>query len=333
MSRIYLIDDRIFNECTEAKQQSQGKTPFWRTKFEKFKSEGYNFKDAEDLRDLYRKKCKQLGIKFDFTAMEDKANINRMPLPRIAVVDIETLPGECYYFDIWNQNIGIEQIIEDICILGWSGKYLNESEIFSDILTPKEALARDTKRVTESAWKFLKDSNIIVGHNILQFDQKHLNTEFLMHDMNPLKFTVVDTLAVAKQNMKFTSNKLKFINQKLGIRQKKENEGFALWKECAKGNPEALKNMKDYNEGDVFSTEELFYKFRPYIRNINVALYNEILTPQCPVCGSTNLVEEGYYYTPAGKWTSIRCGQCKAVSRGKDNLLSKEKRKSLRINS
>ena len=91
--------------------------------------------------------------------------------------------------------------------------------------------------------------------------------------------------------------------------------------------------MLEYNIGDIYSTEELFYKVRPYVRNFNVALYNETLTNQCPVCGSTDLKSEGFYYTPAGKWESVRCQECKCISRKKQNLFDKHKKRSLLINS
>jgi hypothetical protein len=144
---------------------------------------------------------------------------------------------------------------------------------------------------------------------------------------------VVDTLSVAKKNFAFTSNKMQFINSKLKLTSKMENEGFKLWKNCSNGDEESLKIMEQYNRQDILSTEDLFYKLRPYINNFNVALYNEINTPICPVCGSEKLHDEGFYFTPAGKWASIRCEECQCISRRKTNLLSKDKRKSLLVNS
>ena len=66
---------------------------------------------------------------------------------------------------------------------------------------------------------------------------------------------------------------------------------------------------------------------------MNVALYNELTEPQCPVCGSMDLTSEGWYYTPAGKWESMRCNKCGSLSRTKYNELTKEKKKALLVNS
>jgi len=126
---------------------------------------------------------------------------------------------------------------------------------------------------------------------------------------------------------------MKYLNEQLGVRTKIENDGFPLWKACSDGNKHALDVMLEYNEGDILATEDLFYKLRPYVRNLNVALYNEETAHQCPVCGSENLQIDGWYYTPAGKWESIRCMNCGALVRSKWNEFDAEKRKSLLVNS
>lgn len=327
------LDDRVFNECLEAKIKSQGRIPFWDSKFRKFTDEGYDIKDKEDLRDKTRKWCKKRGITVNFESENNNQNIEVKQSPRVAVCDIESLPIISYNWGIWDQNIGLDQIISDGCMLGWAGKFLNEPEMYSDILTSKEAKSRDTLRITKSIWEFLSKADVVIGHNYSQYDVKYINTEFLRHGLPPLKYTIVDTLVVAKQNFRFSSNKMKFLNDQLGIRNKIENGGFNLWKLCDQGDETALKEMLEYNIGDIGATEELFYKLRPYVRNFNVALYNTLETEQCPVCGSTSLKEEGEYFTSAGKWQSIRCQDCKCISRRKTNLLTKEKKKSLLVNS
>lgn len=253
--------------------------------------------------------------------------------PRVAVLDIETLPMICFSWGLFDQNISIEQVIADSCMLSWAGKYLNGSEISSDVMTPDEARERDTKRITKSIWDFLHKADVVIGHNYSGFDVKYINTMFLKHGLPPLKYIIVDTLAVAKQNFRFASNKMKYINDQLGIRNKVDNDGFPLWKACSEGNKDALDTMLEYNEGDIGATEELFYRLRPYVRNFNVALYNEVESEQCPVCGSEKLHEEGRYYTPAGMWVSVRCSDCQCLSRRKQNLLTIEKKKRLLVNS
>lgn len=295
----------------------------------------WGYENGETLRWSFKSERKRLGIPGKNQQDQKKLSIIKKvsDKPRVGILDIETLPGIGYFWSLWDQNIGIEQIVADICMLGWAGKFLNESEMYSDIMTSKEAIQRDDGRIAKSCWEFVSNCDVIIGHNFQSFDAKHFNTAFLKYGLPPLKYTIVDTLLVAKQNFSFSSNKLAFINKKLGIRDKLSNEGFSLWRDCSNGKEDALKEMNEYNIGDIYSTEELFYKIRPYVRNFNVALYNEIDTPICPVCGSDKLHNEGFYYTSSGKWESVRCEDCQCISRRKNNLLGKEKKKSLLINS
>lgn len=253
--------------------------------------------------------------------------------PRIWLFDVETLPLEGYAWQLWDWSFTPEQVISGTGLLSWAGKFLNAPDMYSDILTPKEAKVKDDKRIAESCHNFLKDCDILVGHNLIDFDFRVISTYFLKYDLPPLKPILVDTLKIAKRSFRFDSNKMAWINKYLGIKQKIETEGFPLWRRCREGDPKALKTMQEYNEGDVLALEDLYYRLRPYIRNINVALYNEGDISQCPVCGSEKVKEEGTYYTPAGQWVSYRCQECKCLSRGKDNKLPKGKRKKLLVNS
>ena len=321
------MQEETFQDCLKYWKNSDGYTKFWPNLAEK-----WDYKDGETLRQYFKLERKRRGI-FKEISFENKPLKKHYNKPKVGILDIETLPGVGYFWSLWDQNIGLEQIIKDTCMLGWAGKFLNESDIYSDFMVSKEAINRDFERITKSCWEFISKCDILIGHNLSQFDRKYINTSFLIHDLPPLKYTVIDTLLVARQNMRFDSNKLSFINKKLGIRNKLENDGFPLWSSCSDGNVESLKIMQNYCEGDIYSTEELFYKLRPYIKNFNIALYNEIDSKICPVCGSDNLKSEGYYFTPSGKWTSYRCQECKCISRGKENLLSKDKKKNLLINS
>ena len=264
--------------------------------------------------------------------MQDPEYISQN-IPRIGLLDIETLPAEAFVWSLYNVNVSTEQVKSGTGFLSWAGKFLNEPDIYSDILTSAEAMEKDDERITKSCWDFLSKCDVVVGHNLIDFDAKVARTFFLQYGLPPLKYVMVDTLKIARRNFRFDSNKMAFINRKLGIKEKIENEGFPLWRDCREGDSVALGKMLDYNIGDVLALEDLYYKVRPYISHINVALYNEIEEQQCPVCGCHSLKKIGFYMTPAGKWDSLRCSNCQCVSRGKYNYLTKEKKKSLLINS
>jgi transposase-like protein len=278
-------------------------------------------------RNKKRYECQECKAWFSVDLSEEvKKNLN---MPVIGVMDIESLPAIVYTWGLFDQNIGINQIITDSCMLSWAGKILNSSEIYSDIMTPKETKTRDTKRITLSAFEFMKKCQIIIGHNFKNFDSKIINVCLLEH-AKPLKYQIIDSLEIARNNFRFSSNKLAFINKKLGIREKIDNEGFPLWQACSNGDKTALDTMLNYNIGDIHSTEDLYYRLRSFMGNHpNLAKYNTIETEQCPVCLSEDLVEEGVYYT--NQYESLRCNNCGALSRRKLNLFSKEKKKSLLV--
>lgn len=255
-------------------------------------------------------------------------------MPKVGLFDVETLPLEGFAWQMYNWNFSPDQIINGTGFLSWAGKFLNESEMYSDILTPAEALVKDDERITKSCWEFLAQCDVVVGHNLMDFDAKVANTFFLKHGLPPLKYIMVDTLRIARKFFKFDSNKMGVLNRQLGLTEKMENEGFPLWRSCREGDQDALDRMIAYNRQDVLALEDLFYKLRPYApHQFNVALFNEIEKQMCPVCGSDRLEIIGNYYTPAGVWDSFRCQNCTAISRGKENKLEKDKRKSLLVNS
>ena len=67
-----------------------------------------------------------------------------------------------YAWSPGKQYVGPDQIITDWYTLGWACKWLYEDEVYSDIITSKESLARDDKRIIEAVWKFLDKADIVV---------------------------------------------------------------------------------------------------------------------------------------------------------------------------
>jgi len=60
---------------------------------------------------------------------------------------------EVSVWGLYKQYIPNDNIIKDWNILSWAAKWLFDDEIMSDILTPKEAVARDDSRILKSMWK------------------------------------------------------------------------------------------------------------------------------------------------------------------------------------
>ncbi len=313
------MNNNCFQECYNYWESSTGNQPFWQELANRF-----GYESGEILRSRFKRERQKRGIYREEVTNEVKQDFSNFP--KIGIIDIEMLPGKAEVWALWDQNISTNQLICDSILLGWAGKIINDPYIEADILTSKEALKRNAKRITISAYNFISKCDILVGHNIRNFDFKHLNTHFLLYGLNPIRRPMIDTLEVAKNNFRFMSNKLEFINDKLGIRNKISNSGQSLWSACGNGDTKSLETMKNYNIGDIVCTEDLYFKLRPYMNHPNLALYNDIQEPQCPCCLSQNL-----YYSGQAKYESIRCSDCGSINRHKTNLLSKDKRKSLLV--
>ena len=256
--------------------------------------------------------------------LEPKKISNR---PKILIFDIETAPMEVYAWGLWKQNIGLNQIIKDITVLSWAAKWYDEDVVmYEDVSDRKDV--RDDKKILKSIWKLLDEADVVVTQNGRRFDQKKLFSRFIQSGMKPpSSFRHVDTLIIAKKHFGFTSNKLEFMTDKLCTKNKKlkhaKYPGFALWKACLNGDKEAWAEMKEYNEMDVLSLEELYDKLIPWDDSITYGLYSEEYS--C-TCGSTSFRENGYYYTNASKYQRYECTSCGKEYRDKKNLKGTAKR-------
>lgn len=255
--------------------------------------------------------------------------------PKILLLDIETAPIEGYVWGMWDNNLGLNQIKQDWTIMAWAAKWLGDppSKIMYEDVSKNKNM-RDDKAIVKKLRDLLDASEIIIGQNSRRFDIKKIQARIAMHKIDPPSpFRQIDTLNIAKRHFAFTSNKLAYLTDKLNIKFKKLDHakfhGFSLWQQCLNGNKKAWKEMKEYNLYDVLSLEELYNYLVRWDTSINFSVYHEDNTCSC---GSKQFVKKGFHFTNAGKYQRYACKVCGKYTRGKENLLSKEKRKSLTSN-
>ena len=239
---------------------------------------------------------------------------------RVRILDVETAPLRSYTWGLWDQTVGIPQILSDWFMLTWSAKWLFEDEIFSDKLTPKEALGEDDKRISKTIWKLVDEADVIIAHNALKFDVKKLNSRFVINGLDaPMPYQVIDTLAHVKKRFSFSSNKLDYVNELLGLGQKMPTGGFKLWDGCMRGNQEALDKMELYNIGDVKILEETYLRIRSWIKpHPNLGLFVVDNANACPACGSEKITfNDKVYATTSNLYELFRCDDCGSIGREK----------------
>ncbi len=256
--------------------------------------------------------------------------------PRILIYDIETAPIIAQVWDIWEQNVGLSQIQSDWHVIAFAAKWLGDTPnktIYKDQRNSKNI--EDDKKLLKEIWNLLDSCDIAITQNGVSFDNKKLNARFIQAGFPPpSSFKNIDTKRIASKYFRFTSNKLEYLTDKLCVKYKKkkhsEFEGHTLWTECLKGNLKAWKAMERYNRHDVLATEELWEKLAPWDTTApNFNIYHNDYHHVCS-CGSKDLARNGYAYTTTGKYIRYKCKSCGKESRDAQNLLTKEKRGSLK---
>jgi len=238
-------------------------------------------------------------------------------LPKILLFDIETTPMPVWVWAFGKQYVPPTNLVRDDngaqkgwYILSWAAKWLYDDNVMSDIVTPKETLARDDSRIITSIWKLLDEADIVIAHNGDRFDIRKLNARFILNNMNPPSpYKSIDTLKIARKEFAFSSNKQDFLTKTFGLDEKLKTD-FQLWVDCMNGNKDALNNMLKYNKRDVVGLEQVYLKLRPYIKNhpnLGVLMDDSV----CPTCGSKNLKpSDATYFTSSNEFPVYRCGGC-----------------------
>lgn len=239
--------------------------------------------------------------------------------PRVLIYDIETAPILAYVWKIWEENVGLNQIVKDWHVLSWSAKWLGEKEIFYADQRRSKTL-EDDKNILLQLWELIDAADVVITHNGKKFDQKKVQTRFIIHGLQPpSSVRHIDTLHIAKKHFSFTSNKLEHLTSVLCDKKKhahKKFPGFELWRECLARNPAAWREMEIYNKRDVVSLEELYRKLAPW-DTTNFWIYQDEAVCKC---GSPEQKKNGWFYTATRKYQRYKCLACGYESRSRVSI-------------
>lgn len=229
----------------------------------------------------------------------NKVTSTKQYKPKVLLIDVETSQMEVKVWQLFgNKYIGHDRITKPPFIICFSAKWLFEDDMISECVTPKEAIARDDKRIMQRAWELLNEADIIIGHNAQKFDRRKINSRLFIHKMlPPSPYKVIDTLTQSRKEFAHPSQRLDYISHIISGEHKKKTEQ-KLWDDCENGDQQALINMADYCDHDVDLLEDAYIEIRPWIRSHpNLALFvdidsNEKYAPYiCPVCAKEIDVE------------------------------------------
>lgn len=258
-----------------------------------------------------------------------------MSKPKILIFDIETAPIETYAWGLGEQHITLEFLKEDWSILSWSAKWLDSPDskiMYADQRNQKNV--RNDKKIVKQLRDLLDEADVVITQNGKSFDSKKINARIEKHRIKqPSSYRHIDIYIEGKKHFKFTSHKLAYMAEFLGVKYKKQEHkeypGFSMWKACLVKDKNAFKVMEKYNKYDILATQEVYKRIAPWEKSINFDVYSDTLENVCS-CGSKQVTPKGYAYTRYGKFQRFICNKCGKQSQSRTNMLSKEKRKSLK---
>lgn len=238
--------------------------------------------------------------------LKQYADLDIAPIKRL-FFDIETSPMIVYSWRTgWKLNIPTENIIEDWKIICISYKWEHEDEV-KNLTWDKNQC---DKQMLIDFIKIMNEADECIAHNGDRFDIKKIRTRCIFHriPMFP-KYRTLDTLKKAKSGFNFNSNRLDYIAKFLGVGAKLEHDGFDMWVECVKGNPEALKKMVEYCDMDIIVLEDVYLTLQNYILgNTHTGVHNGKMKASCPSCASedVSLIKNSV----TAKGTIVRLMEC-----------------------
>lgn len=231
--------------------------------------------------------------------------------PKIVVYDIETSPNLAYTWGLFDQRIGINQIVKPQDILCFAATEVGSKKIES------KAAWDDYDGMVQRLWEIMDEADYLVGYNQVSFDDKHVKAAFAKAGMPPPSpYRSVDLLRVVRKNFKFPSNKLAYVCEALGLDLKSDPGGFSTWKNIldpdSPQRERAQKRMVKYCRQDVKITTELFHRLLPWITGLNVPIHSEVpdAATSCTRCGGESIQRRGYAYTTTFRYRRYRCTDC-----------------------
>jgi hypothetical protein len=223
--------------------------------------------------------------------------------PKILVVDIETLAGKSYFWKLYDETMGVNQVIEWPRILCWGAQWLGSGTVMQgDERNGRKAMLNELAQ-------FIDAADAVISYNGDKFDLPKINGELLLNGLDPLPpVTSIDLLKTVRK-LGLASNRLEAFAIMAKIGRKIANAGFPLWRACDEGDASAWTKMLRYNAGDVRLTGRAYKLLRPFIRN-HPYLGGTVSRDGCPRCSGTRSQARGTRRTRSYIIQRLQCLGC-----------------------
>ncbi len=221
---------------------------------------------------------------------------------KVLIYDLETsrIPAKLWWSG--KQYVGAHQLKGEPKIITVAWKWLGDDEVFH-LSWDKHQNDRD---LVMDFSKIFNSADLVVGHNIINFDNRWLRARALKHgaEIDPYVHNF-DTMSESKKLFRLPSYSLKEIAKFTEVTHKIEHEGIVMWDMIEDGTKEQqeeyMVKMIEYNIGDIVTNEEVFYKIRRFSKahKVHLGALEGSEKYTCPVCGSADHVVLGRDYSTA----------------------------------
>lgn len=224
---------------------------------------------------------------------------------KILALDIETRPTLAYVWKVWDENVGVDQIVKPGGVISFAAKWIGEDEVEF-----RSDFHDGHKKTVKRLWKLLDEADVVLHFNGRRFDVPHVQREFIETGLlPPAPFKQIDLLETVRRQFRFVSNRLAHVAPQLGLEGKVEHEGFTLWLKCMDNDADAWERMREYNIRDTTLLEDAYEILRPWIKGHPSIAVEEGMRA-CPKCGSDKLQARGWAYTRQSKFRRYQCKDC-----------------------
>lgn len=227
---------------------------------------------------------------------------------RILTIDIERLPGLAYVWEPRTKYIAPRNFKEWPRMICWAARWYGQSRVMF------EAEWKDRDRMIQRAWELYDEADAVVTFNGVNFDNRHLRSDWLLAGMAPPRpWKDIDLYRQAKK-FGFESKSMDSLTRRLGRPGKETFYSVEMALAAVNGNKEAQKQLRTYNVGDIELTEWLHDRLLGWLPNYpHLGSASEAC---CNQCGSTDLTEQPTKYKAVLlSYRLYRCDSCGGLVR------------------
>lgn len=237
-----------------------------------------------------------------------------MKKKKILFYDIETTPILAYVWRFGKQRVGPNQV--------QSGRPMNDIICITYCWNddkPAKAIGwgykeQDSSKVIKEFDKLVEKADVTIGKNNKRFDEKHINTQRLLHGLDPLPDWILysdDLERHMRRHFALPSYSLDYFSHLLGLGGKISMQ-FSDWIDIVEQkNRASYTKMLEYGKKDIEDTRAIWNHCEKHFLKSATDFHTSPSEPICTRCGCPRLNKLDTRQSGTTTWVRYRCGNTK----------------------